>query len=132
MTFHVSRSVRMCALLLAFIALVSGSSRTEAPPRSMAAVTLPIAAAHAPTGQLPAACADAYATLLDVATVARSYGSAASQFVDVIGELAWQLGDCMSNAATGHSPDMRAVPAAPGVDDRHRPSSLDETARLQT
>ena len=53
-----------------------------------------------PTARLPAPCAATYEALLDVATLARSYGRASKLFVGAIGELAGQLHDCMSQATT--------------------------------
>ncbi|MFC0397288.1 hypothetical protein [Paraburkholderia rhizosphaerae] len=56
-------------------------------------------AAAAPTVDLPKQCAARYAALLDLAGLARSYGSSSGIYLDALGAMADQLDECLSGGA---------------------------------
>ena len=126
---------RLCHVAsLCFLAIttLSGCSPTGARTRSTANVTGSMYASPEHTSRLPAACAYAYGALLDAATLARSYGRASSLFVDAIGQLTWQLDDCLSQARRKENSYPVRLQASPGHDDPKSQSGARMNRPLRT
>jgi hypothetical protein len=111
------RSCHVGSLCLLAITILSGCSPTGARTLSATNVTGSTYASPEHTSTLPASCAYAYGALLDVATLARSYGRGSSVFVDAIDQLTRQLDDCISQATRKESWYPVRAQASSGVDD---------------
>ncbi|CAB3783616.1 hypothetical protein LMG28688_01683 [Paraburkholderia caffeinitolerans] len=92
----VTRQISRAMAIAATAATLAGCAPQQA-PWSIAAMPSPLLAPALPDPNeaLPPQCTPTYAGLLDLALLARRYGRSSGIFIDALGNMADQLGECL-------------------------------------